>query len=191
MDNCMILTLRPQKHFGLVTAELKRVASLGQYMMVKGAVRSDWITESDEEQENLRLLATLCEEMELGNLYSRYANRKMFRHARDFWASSDQMVKSHTKRMADMRLQKAVNLADKLDIPILYVPTDKTALHLSDRLRIDNKTIVTPVMNFSRHAEGTTYWLQLRMDDRVVDSLSEHLCFLSTFSHKNTALTFQ
>ena len=77
----IILILRPMEWFGIVTAELKRVTSLGQFMMVEGTVRSGRL---DESQEDLRQLAMLCEELQHSSLYAKYANKKMFRHEEDF-----------------------------------------------------------------------------------------------------------
>lgn len=51
-----ILILRPLNSFGIVTAELKRVMSLGRYMTVKGKVMLQYV---DEEQEELKELVIL------------------------------------------------------------------------------------------------------------------------------------
>lgn len=178
MQQAMILILSPLKWFGIVVAELKRVDSYGQFMMVSGTVRSSQVDAS--QQPDLHELATLCEELRPDSLYVQYANSKMFRHEADFWATKEKAVKQHVKRMADRRIVKAVGLADKMDIPILYAKGPKTPLHITDRLTLkdckDSKThsTVTPVMNFSRHDGGTTYKLQLRIDGRLVETLSEH-----------------
>ena len=158
----VILILRPLNHFGIVTAELKRVASFGRYMSVEGKVR------------HAHELTTLCEELTADSLYARYANRKMFRHAEDFWATTEVTVKQYVKRMADMRLVKAVRLAASLDFPILYAPTEKSPLHIDDRLEFGGEQEVRPVMNFRRHTDGITYQLQLRIGDRLIERLSEH-----------------
>ena len=73
----IILILRPLEWFGIVGAELKRVVSLGQFMMVDGTVRSD---QADAQQKDLNELADLCEELRPDSLYVRYANKKVFRH---------------------------------------------------------------------------------------------------------------
>ena len=89
----IILILRPLERllaggsssgmgFGIVGAELKRVASLSQFMMVNGTVRSEQI---DIQQEDLHKLATLCEELRPDSLYVRYANKKVFRNEEDFF----------------------------------------------------------------------------------------------------------
>ena len=39
----IILILRPLEWFGIVGAELKRVVSLGQFMMMDGTVRSEQV----------------------------------------------------------------------------------------------------------------------------------------------------
>lgn len=161
-DSDVILILRPLNRFGIVTAELKRVGSFGRYMTVVGKVR--------QEHE----LTTLCEELTADSLYARFANKKMFRHAEDFWVTTDATVKQYVKRMADMRLFKAVRLGASLDIPILYAPTEKSPLHIDDRLKFDGEQEVRPVMNFRRHADGTTYQLQLRIGDRLIERLSKH-----------------
>lgn len=168
----MILILRPMKWFGIVGAELKRVASLGQFMMLDGTVRNDQVDAL--KQENLYELATLCDELRPESLYVRYANKKVFRHEEDFWMTKEKTVMQHVKRMADRRIIRAVGLADKLDIPILYANDQKAPLHISDRLMLENTKEVTPVMNFCRHDDGTTYRLQLRINESLVESLSEH-----------------
>ena len=173
----LILILRPLEWFGIVVAELRRVASLGQFMMVEGTVRSQQV---DNGQEDLHLLAELCEELRPDSLYARYANKKVFRHKEDFWATKEKMVRTHVKQMADRRIIKAVGLADKLDIPIIYAKDQKAPLHISERLTLDSGNEVTPVMNFSRHAEGTTYRLQLRIGERLVERPSEHQLIVLT-----------
>ena len=165
-----LLILRPQKQFGIVTAELKRVVSLGQFMMLQGTVRSEQLSADSE----WCSLAKLCEELQLGNLYGRYANKKMFRHEKDFWETEDAAIKSHVKRMADRRLVEAVRLAAANNIPILYAVTEREPLHISNRLTLDDSTVVLPVMNFDRHADGTDYRLQLRMGELLVETLSDH-----------------
>lgn len=178
----IILILRPLERllaggpssgmgFGIVGAELKRVASLSQFMMVNGTVRSEQI---DIQQEDLHKLATLCEELRPDSLYVRYANKKVFRNEEDFWATKEKVVKSHVKRMADLRIIRAIGLADKLDIPILYAKEQKTPLHIKERLKLVNGMEVTPVMNFRRHDEGTSYQLQLRIDGNLLEGLSDH-----------------
>jgi superfamily II DNA or RNA helicase len=173
----IILILRPLEWFGIVGAELKRVASLGQFMMVDGTVRSQQV---DIQQEGLHELAELCEELRPDSLYARYANKKVFRHEEDFWATKEKAVRQHVKQMADKRIIKAVGLADKLDIPIIYAKDQKVSLHMSDRLTLDGGSEVTPVMNFSRHEEGTTYRLQLRIGERLVERPSEHQLLVLT-----------
>ena len=167
----IILILRPLEWFGVVVAELKRVVSPGQYMMVDGTVRSDQV---DIRQEDLHELAELGEELRPGSLYARYANKKVFRLEEDFWTTKEKTVRTYVKQMADKRIIKAVALADKLDIPIIYVKDQKSSLHISDRLTLDDGSEVTPVMNFSRHDEGTTYHLQLRIGERLVERPSDH-----------------
>lgn len=163
----IILILRPLEWFGIVGAELKRVVSLGQFMMMDGTVRSEQV---DAQQEDLHELAELCEELRPDSLYARYANKKVFRHEEDFWATKEKAVRQHVKLMADKRIIKAVGLADKLDIPIIYAKDQKVSLHMSDRLTLDGGSEVTPVMNFIRHDEGTTYRLQLRIGERAVQA---------------------
>ena len=163
----IILILRPLEWFGIVGAELKRVVSLGQFMMMDGTVRSEQV---DIQQEDLHELAELCEELRPDSLYARYANKKVFRHEEDFWATKEKAVRQHVKLMADKRIIKAVGLADKLDIPIIYANDQKVSLHMSDRLTLDGGSEVTPVMNFIRHDEGTTYRLQLRIGERAVQA---------------------
>ena len=176
-DEPIILILRPLEWFGIVGAELKRVVSLGQFMMVDGTVRSE---QMDIQQEDLHELAELCEELRPDSLYARYANKKVFRHEEDFWATKEKAVRQHVKQMADKRIIKAVGLADKLDIPIIYAKDQKVSLHMSDRLTLDSSSEVTPVMNFHRHEEGTTYRLQLRIGERLVKRPSEHQLIVLT-----------
>ena len=176
-DKPIILILRPLEWFGIVGAELKRVVSLGQFMMVDGTVRSEQV---DIQQEDLHELAELCEELRPDSLYARYANKKVFRHEEDFWATKEKAVRQHVKQMADKRIIKAVGLADKLDIPIIYAKEQKVSLHMSDRLTLDSSSEVTPVMNFHRHEEGTTYRLQLRIGERLVKRPSEHQLIVLT-----------
>lgn len=57
-EKTLILILRPLNKFGIIIAELKRVASLSQFMMVEGTVRSDHV---EVGREKLRRLAKLCE----------------------------------------------------------------------------------------------------------------------------------
>ena len=173
----IILILRPLKWFGIVGAELKRVVSLGQFMMVDGTVRSEQV---DILQKDFHELAELCEELRPDSLYARYANKKVFRHEEDFWATKEKTVKTYVKQMADKRIVKAVGLADRLDIPIIYAKDQKAALHMSDRLTLDGGSEVIPVMNFNRHDEGTTYRLQLRIGGRLVEQPSEHQLIVLT-----------
>ena len=173
----IILILRPLKWFGIVGAELKRVVSLGQFMMVDGTVRSEQV---DIQQKDFHELAELCEELRPDSLYVRYANKKVFRHEEDFWATKEKTVKTYVKQMADKRIVKAVGLADRLDIPIIYAKDQKVSLHISDRLTLDGGSEVTPVMNFSRHDEGTTYRLQLRIGEKLVEQPSEHQLIVLT-----------
>ena len=167
----VILILRPQKQWGIVTSELKRVYSLGRYMSTEGNVQSNLL---DDSQEPLRQLAAVCEELTLASLYARYANKTMFKHAKDFWASDNSTVRQHTKRMADIRLLKAVQMAAQQDIPIIYAPTEKSPLHISEQLHLKVGVEVRPVMSFHRHENGVTYKLQLRLDGRLVEKLSDH-----------------
>ena len=177
-DMPLILILRPLKWFGIMGAELKRVVSLGQFMMVDGTVRSDQV---DAQQEDMHELATVCEELRSDSLYVRYANKKVFRHEEDFWATKEKAVIQHVKRMADKRIIKAIGLADKLDIPIIYAKGQKAPLHIRERLKLESGKEVTPVMNFHRHDEGTTYRLQLRIDGKMVESLAEHQPVVLTY----------
>ena len=193
----LILILRPLERqrvsepgsgmgFGIVGAELKRVVSIGRFMMVDGKVTAELRGMSSEgqqvdiKQEDLHELATVCEELRPDSLYARYASKKVFRHEEDFWATKEKTVRQYVKQMADRRIIKAVGLADKLDIPIIYAKDQKAPLHISDRLTLDDCNGVTPVMNFHRHKEGTTYHLQLRIGERLVERPSEHQLIVLT-----------
>ena len=169
MDNeHYILVLTPQKYWGIIGAELKEVASLGRYMSVEHTMRSEWIDKKGDAE--LHEMASLCEQMLPYELYSRYANKKMFKRESDFWASDDKVLKKHIKRMADMALTKVIRLAGNSDIAILYAKTPKMALHIDDRLTLC-KERVTPVMNFRRGEEGTEYRLQLRIGTSMAGDL--------------------
>ena len=109
-----ILILRPWKHWGIVTAVLKRVASLGRYMQVEGMMKSDFV---DAEATTLRHIAVLCEELQPDSLYQRYANKKVFRRVKDFWETTDNTVKQYVKRMADRRLSEVVRLSTSFTSP--------------------------------------------------------------------------
>ena len=159
----VILILRPQQYWAIVSAELRRVNTFGRYMEAKGMVRSEHLPDGSPEE--LRQLAALCADLQLECLYARYANKKVFRHQKDFWESDETMLRQHVKRMADQRLLQAVRVATSLDVPILYVPTEQTSLHIDDRLILDESTQVTPVMHFHRHEQGTTYQLTLKSEE--------------------------
>ena len=165
-----ILIMYPLNKFGIVTAELKWVDSYSQFMMAKGRVRTETLG-ADEGQ--LSQLATLCDELQPASLYTKYANRKVYRHEADFWQTTETVVRTHVKRMADKRLVKAVELAEAQGIPMLYVTDKKAALNISERLHLDTRHEVTPVMNFRRHDNGTTYRLQLRLGDRIEQNIAE------------------
>lgn len=170
----VVLILRPLNRFGIVTASLNRVSSLSRYMSVEGKVRRESISSGDE---RLQELVTLCEELTADSLYCRYANKKVYRHADDFWSTKETVVRQHVKQKADRRLVRTVQLSASLDIPILYAPTEKSPLHITDRLVLSEDSPspeVRPVMNFSRQADGTIYQLGLRIGDRLVERLSEH-----------------
>lgn len=167
----IILLLRPQGYWGIVTAQLKRVDAYGQYMNVVGAMRADWL---DSDNEDLRQLAILCEEMEPARLYDRYANKKLHKRENDFWASDEKALQKYIKQMVDMRLKKVIKTAEILNIPLLYVATKKQPVHIADRLSVDDETRVTPVMIFCRQEEGTTYQLRLRVGNKLIDALDTH-----------------
>ena len=165
--------MRPQRHWGIVGAELKRVSSLGRYMSVEGTV-SQLSSSGSEWSEQFSSLVRLCEELLPGSLYGKFANKAMFRHEKDFWQTEDSVVRQHVKRMADVRLLKAIRLAEELDIPLIYAATGQSPLHIGDRLRLKGDAKVTPVMNFCRHESGITYQLQLRINGNPTGTLSDH-----------------
>ncbi len=169
-QSAIILILRPQNHWGIVGAELRRVAALGRYMDAKTAVKPEWMDSDDP----LQQLANICEELQPGNIYTRYANKKTFRRMDDFWASDNETLCQHVKHTCDERLLKAIRQAHQLDIPILYAPTDTSPLHIEDQLHFMAAASVMPVMCFSRHEQGTSYILKLRIGDKVVDDLPSH-----------------
>ncbi len=162
MRNSILLILRPLGHWDIITAELRRVAALGRYMEAKAAVKAQWV---DDEDDGLRQLATACEQLQADSIYTRYANKKLFRHVEDFWSADDAMLRQHVKCKSDERLLKAVRLAHEQDIPILYQPTDNTTLHIEDRLTFMADGMAMPVMCFRRHEEGISYTMNLRLAD--------------------------
>ncbi len=179
MNHPIILILRPLKKWGIIVAELRFVESLGRYMDIERKVRKELL--NDDVSEQLLQLVSLCEELQAGFLYMCYANRKMFCREADFWDSEDKMLQNYVKDMADKRLLKVINIATELDIPILYAKSDKSALHVDDRLWLHKETTVTPVMNFQRHDEGTNYQLYLRLGERVEKHPDEHSLTVLTY----------
>ena len=169
--NCYILVLTPQFNWDIMGAELKKVTSLCRYMNVEHVMHSEWIDK--EHDENLYKIATLCEELLPYSLYTHFANKKVFRRENDFWASDDKLLRKHIKKMADIRLTKAIMLADSCDIAILYTENRKAALHIDDRLKLCGQK-ATPVMNFRRKEEGTEYRLQVRIGEDTVNDISRH-----------------
>ncbi len=177
----LLLVLRPLDYWGIVTAELKQVASYVRFMMVERTIRSDhWETEENGD-EGLRNLTRLCEELLPSVLYQHRANRQLFKHEKDFWNTDDTFVKRHIKRVADILLTKAIRQAVVLDIPILYAPTEKSSLNMEGRLLLDDVTKVTPFMAFTRHDEGVDYQLHLRVDDELMDCLADHQLIVLTY----------
>lgn len=170
-SNDIILILRPLNCFGIVTAELRYAMTTGRYVTAGRRVKSD---SPEASTRSLQPLTGLCDELQSTFLYNHFANLKLFKHEADFWQTKDAGVRNHVKRMADIRLVKAITLADERDIPILYTADKKSSLRMSERLRLDSRQDVVPVMNFSRHAEGINYRLQLRIGKELIDPLSEH-----------------
>lgn len=173
----VILLLRPIGHWSVIGAELRHVSSLGRYMEVRSALRPQWM--ADDAGDDLRQTAQLCEELLPESLYTRYANKKLFRHLEDFWATDDATLQQHIKRMSDQRLMKVVRLAAVQDIPILFSESEGTALHVEDRLLLTDAP-ATPIMCFSRHEQGISYRLRLRVaadgaaQAEVMDDLATH-----------------
>ena len=167
MHNNILLILRPLAQWDIVTAELRRVAALGRYMEPKAAVKAQWV---DDEDEELRQLATVCEQLQADNIYTRYANKKIFKHIEDFWNADNAALQQHVKHKSDERLLKAVQLAHELDIPMLYQPTDNTTLHIEDRLTFVADAVAMPVMCFRRHEEGISYTMNLRLSDTTLQA---------------------
>ena len=79
----IILILRPQPFWGIVGAELKRVAALGRFMQVERTLRSEEVKPmftpllTSLATEQLQRVATLCQELLPDSLCARYANKKM------------------------------------------------------------------------------------------------------------------
>ena len=173
----IILILRPLGYWDIVGAELRRVSSLGRYMEARTALRPQWLGE--DVSESFRQTAILCEELLPENIYTRYANKKLFRHTEDFWATDDATLQQHIKHTCDQRLLKIVRMADEQDIPILYSPSEGTALHIEDRLLLADGPAM-PVMCFRRHEQGVCYRLKLKIPAldtsqvEMVDDLAGH-----------------
>ena len=151
----MLLVLSPLGKWGIVVAELRFVASTGQYLERGKRVREELLDE-DASQE-LRQLVAVCSELTSDFLYLRFANKQVHRREADFWASDDRALRSYIKSMADKRLEKAMSLAEELDIPIHYPITDKGTLYAGDRLQFRREVPVALVMDFHRHDQGTDY----------------------------------
>ena len=175
MEN-VILILRPQPYWNIVGVELKRVDAIGRYLSAERTVRPEDVrhTSGADADEQLLRLSTLCYELRSESLYGRYANKKVYRREADFWNTTDDTVRQHTKRMADRRVVEAVRLATVLDIPILYAQDSFTQLCMEQRLRFREDIMVTPLMLFKRHANGITYRLQLRLGEQHVVKPSDH-----------------
>ena len=178
----LILLVRPQPYWALVSCELKRVSALGRYMDVKGTLQ-------DASTEALQQLAKLCAEMQPDAIYVRYANKKVFRHQKDFWESDDATLQKHVKRMTDQRLLQALRKASSLDIPILYAANEGAPLHIADRLTLDETTTVKPLMHFTRHEQGTTYRLQLRLENEMVTG--EEAAVVTPADHRMAVLSHE
>ena len=175
----VILMLHQQEHWGIVSAELKRIDSQSQYISVEGSVRSQRIPAEDKE---LHQLAILCEELMPSSLYVRHASKKVFRHEADFWASNDRKVQHYIKHIADIGLQQAIVQADEQDIPIIYVKKEKKTQHIGNRLKLIRNSDVIPIMSFCRHAEGIRYRLQLRIGKRIAPCLCKHQLTVLTYN---------
>ena len=176
----MLLVLSPLGKWGIVVAELRFVASTGQYLERGKRVREELLDE-DAPQE-LRQLVAVCSELTSDFLYLRFANKQVHRREADFWESDDRALRSYIKSMADKRLEKAMSLAEELDIPIHYPITDKGTLYAGDRLQFRREVPVALVMDFHRHDQGTDYRLHLRVGKRIVDNPSAHCLQVLVFT---------
>ena len=191
MQNCILLIIRPLPHWSLTGVELRRVAALGRYMEAKAAVRAEW---ADDEE--LRQLATLCEDLQADAIYTRYANKKLMRHTDDFWASDDATLQQHVKRRCDELLLKVVQMAHAMDIPMLYQPTESSPLHIGERLTLLDDTEAVPVMCFRRHETGISYTLKLKLlpthhADRQDDTQGATTLTADDLAGRLTVLGFQ
>lgn len=182
MHSNILLILRPLGQWDIVTAELRRVAALGRYMEPKAAVKAQWVDVDDDE---LRQLANVCEELQTDSIYTRYANKKVFRRTDDFWSTHDTMLRQHVKHLSDQKLLKAVTLAQQQDIPILYAQTEGTPLHITDQLTFTTDVKAMPVMCFHRHEQGISYTMKLRIptndetcDPQEAQELAGHITVL-------------
>ncbi len=180
-DYLPLLILRPFKHWGIVTAELKQVISYGRFMRDAKAIRSDQSDITEEHDGKLKELAKICEDLQPSNIYQFKANQQFFKREKDFWDTSDNSVRQHIKHIVDLNLAKAIRLADDKDIPIIYAPSEKEPVSIDDRLKLDSHASVTPIMNFARNNEGVDYLLQLRIDGLLVDRLSDHRLTILTY----------
>ena len=171
----VILVLRRQMAFEIVGAELRRVPELGRYMTPLPRLRSEQLQADDP----LHALVSLCEELLPGSLYSRFANKKLFKRESDFWATDDKTLIAYVKQQADQRLQRAVLMAAEVGVPILFAPTADKTLHIEQLLQVQTTTTVTPMMDFRRRADGMSYQLRLRIDGQPTALVGRSLTVLA------------
>ena len=170
----ILLILRPTGQWDIIAAELVEVESLGRYMLPKHRLTPHYMPDGLANADIMLQVAQLCDSMREDNLYNRCAGKKKFPRQADFWVCDDNIVKKHTKRMADQLLIKALTQAFSLNIPILYTPTPETPLHIDNRLSIDDNGVATPIMRFTRNDDDTIYRLLLRINGETIDHLSQH-----------------
>ena len=167
MDNHFLLIISPQDHWGIVAVTLKRAVVTGMRLEVKSTVWSKMLGDSHPD---LLPLVMACEATQPPNLFARHANKKVWRQETAFWKEAEEPVRNHIKHLADTALVKAVKEAQRLGIGIVYSQHEVGSVKPADCLEVDELTVVTPVMNFTRHDQGITYTLHLRIGGELHDN---------------------
>lgn len=153
-----ILILTPSQHFNLVKAEAGTVGSSGEFMDVRR--RTEHQCENDEEKRLLRL----CVETDPAWLYQHCADKRKYKRAEKLWEDGDEETKKRMKNHDDNRLAKIIPLADQLGYTIIWHDSEKAPVSISHKLTLHTDSTVEPVLCFSRHEEGTSYRLLLRVN---------------------------
>lgn len=162
-DTPVIFILRPHGRWGIIGADLRRVASLSRFMMLGSVVHSE--TVGHDSDTRLAHIAERCEALQPKALYERYADKRIFRKPKAFWESDDKTVQRYVKLMADRLLAETIEAAAQEGIPMFYATDAKAPLHIEQRLSVATDRVATPVMDFCRYNGHTEYRLSLRLGD--------------------------